>query len=113
MPCIINDFYTTIAENGGPLRERENKIVSDLIRFYYPLKLGECEVDSNYNYAFISKNYFTNEPDTFLLYIGDACVKFPVTMVDTVIKNVKLVMEQYDNDLHEEQLADERSTDAE
>ena len=73
----------------------------------------ECEVDTNYTYAFISKNYFTNDPDTFLLYIGDACVKFPVTMVDTVIKNVKLVMEQYDNDLHEEQLADERSTDAE
>ena len=55
----------------------------------------------------------TDEPDTFLLYIGDACVKFPVTMVDTVVKNVKLVMEQHNNDLHEEQLADERSTDAE
>ena len=73
----------------------------------------ECEVDSNYTYAFISKSYVTHEPDTFLLYIGDACVKFPVTMVDTVVKNVKLVMEQHNNDLHEEQLADERSTDAE
>ena len=73
----------------------------------------ECEVDNNYTYAFVSKSYEANESDTFLLYIGDACVKFPVTMVDTVIKNVKLVMEQYDNDLHEEQLADERSTDAE
>ena len=77
----------------------------------------ECEVENsttnNYIYAFVSKSYEANESDTFLLYIGDACVKFPVTIVDTVIKNVKLVMEKYDNDLHEEQLADERSTDAE
>tara|TARA_E500000081_G_scaffold11909_2_gene14472 strand:+ start:2352 stop:2657 length:306 start_codon:yes stop_codon:yes gene_type:complete len=73
----------------------------------------ECDTDTNYTYAFISKSYETDVPDTFLLYIGDVCVKFPVTMVDTVIKNVKLVMEKYDNDLHEEQLADERSTDAE
>ena len=73
----------------------------------------ECDTDTNYTYAFISKSYETDVPDTFLLYIGDVCVKFPVTMVDTVVKNVKLVMEQHNNDLHEEQLADERSTDAE
>jgi hypothetical protein len=33
-------------------------------------------------------------------------------MVDTVLKRVKLTMEEYDNKLHEEQLEDERSADA-
>jgi hypothetical protein len=72
----------------------------------------ECEVDSNHSYTFISKS-FNGESDELFLYMGDVCVKFPVTMVDTVLKRVKLTMEEYDNKLHEEQLEDERSTDAE
>jgi hypothetical protein len=71
----------------------------------------ECEVDSNHSYTFISKSY-SGESDELFLYIGDVCVKFPVTMVDTVLKRVKLTMEEYDNKLHEEQLEDERSADA-
>ena len=71
----------------------------------------ECEVDTNYNYSFISRSY-NGESDELYLYIGDVCVKFPVTMVDTVLKRVKLTMEEYDNKLHEEQLEDERSADA-
>lgn len=72
----------------------------------------ECEVDSNHSYTFISKS-FNGESDELFLYMGDVCVKFPVTMVDTVLQRVKLTMEEYDNKLHEEQLEDERSTDAE
>ena len=71
----------------------------------------ECAVDYNHSYTFISKS-FNGEPDELFLYIGDVCVKFPVTMVDTVINRVKLTMEEYDNKLHEEQLEDERSADA-
>jgi len=71
----------------------------------------ECEVDSNHSYTFISKSY-NGTSDELFLYIGDVCVKFPVTMVDTVLKRIKLTMEEYDDKLHEEQLEDERSTDA-
>ena len=70
----------------------------------------ECEVDNNHSYTFIGKRY--DGPDELYLYIGEVCVKFPVTMVDTVLKRVKLTMEEYDDKLHEEQLEDERSTDA-
>ena len=72
----------------------------------------ECEVDYNHSYTFISKS-FNGEADELFLYIGDVCVKFPVTMVDTVLKRVKLTMEEYDNKIHEEQLEAERSSDAE
>ena len=71
----------------------------------------ECKVDSNHSYTFISKSH-SGESDELFLYIGDVCVKFPVTMVDTVLKRVKLTMEEYENKLHEEQLEDERSADA-
>ena len=71
----------------------------------------ECGVDSNHSYTFISKSY-NGTSDELFLYIGDVCVKFPVTMVDTVLKRIKLTMEEYDDKLHEEQLEDERSTDA-
>ncbi len=70
----------------------------------------ECEVDNNHSYTFIGKSY--GGPDELYLYIGEVCVKFPVTMVDTVLKRIKLTMEGYDDKLHEEQLEDERSANA-
>ena len=51
-----------------------------------------------------------NLPDTFMFYIGDACIQLNVGIWDRIVECGNLAMKQYDDRLHEEQLEDERST---
>ena len=69
--------------------------------------------DGGMTYSFIAKSLVDGKQDELCLRIGDLRVDFPITMVDEVINSVKLTMETYNNELHEEQLQDERSTDVE
>ena len=71
----------------------------------------EGVVDGGMTYSFIAKSLVDGQQDELCLRIGDLRVDFPITMVDEVINHVKLTMEEYNNELHEEQLEDEQSAD--
>ena len=73
----------------------------------------DCRVENNYTWSFTHRAISKDKIDEICVNIGGVRVDFPITMVDEVINHVKLTMEEYNNELHEEQLEDERSTNVE